>query len=173
MFTSEKSPSASVIAQLFRAHLLKVLIKVGGIHEELVNMLLSWNHNSGFNVHLGGRKISGKDETRIEQVSRYMSRAAISVERVEFDTVEQTVTVHEKQEKGLSSKSASYAILEFIGLIACHIPSTYESLVYYYGVYSSSYRGKEKKAEVNENETDVIEEQGEAKGKTCSSMSSV
>jgi hypothetical protein len=31
--------------------------------------------------------------------------------------------------------------------LACHIPSTYESLVYYYGIYSSSYPGKEKKEE--------------------------
>jgi len=122
VFTWKKSLSADLIAQLFRARLLKVLIKEGVIHEELVDMLLSWNHNSGFNIRLGGRKISGSHETRIEQVSRYMSRAAISVERVEFDPLEQTVTVQGKQEKGLSSKTASYPILVFLGLLACHIP---------------------------------------------------
>ncbi|MCP4298377.1 MAG: hypothetical protein GY786_22550 [Proteobacteria bacterium] len=72
-------------------------------------------------------------------MSRYMSRATISVERVDFDRGDQTVTVLEKQEQPFS-KTASYSIMDFLGLLACHIPSTYESLIYYYGIYSSPYR---------------------------------
>ncbi len=53
------------------------------IQEELVEIILFWNHNSGFNVPLGGSRISGTNEPRIEQVSRYMSRATISEKRVE------------------------------------------------------------------------------------------
>ena len=75
-----------------------------------------------------------------------MSRATISVERVDFDPADQTVTVHEKQEQPFS-ETESYPIMDFLVLLACHIPSTYESLVYYYGIYSSSYPGKEKKEE--------------------------
>jgi hypothetical protein len=73
--------------------LLKVLIKEDVIQEELVEMLMSWNHNSGFNVHSGGNRISGSNESRIEQVSRYMSRATITARRVDFDPGDQTVTV--------------------------------------------------------------------------------
>ena len=36
-------------------------------------------------------------------------------------------------------------IMEFMALLAAHIPYPYESLVYYYGVYSSSHRGKERR----------------------------
>ena len=133
VFTSKKYPSAQVITQLFRARLLKVLIKEGVIQEELVEMLMSWNHNSGFNVHSGGNRISGSNESRIEQVSRYMSRATITARRVDFDPGDQTVTVYEKQEQPFS-KTARYSILDFPGLLACQIPSTYESLVYYYGI---------------------------------------
>ncbi|MCP4294960.1 MAG: hypothetical protein GY786_05090 [Proteobacteria bacterium] len=53
----------------------------------------------------------------------------------------------------------SYPILDFLGLFACQIPSTYESLVYYYGIYSSSYRGKEKKKET-EAELEQVEKVG-------------
>jgi hypothetical protein len=63
-----------------------------------------------------------------------MSRATISARRVDFNPGDQTVKVYEKQEQPFS-KTASYYILDFLGLLACNIPSTYESLVYYYGIY--------------------------------------
>lgn len=170
VFTAEIFPSSQLIAQIFRARLLKVLVKEGIITEELVKMLLSWNHNSGFNVHISGRKIMGENETRIEQISRYMSRAAISVERVEFDPCEQTVTVFEKKDQGHSEMRTNsvktYPVLEFLALLACHIPSTYESLVYYYGVYSSSYWGKEKK--MADSIGEVVQEQGKTPRKASS-----
>jgi hypothetical protein len=84
-----------------------------------------------------------------------MSRATISARRVDFDLGDQTVTVFEKQEQPFS-KTASYSILDFLGLLACHIPSIYVSLVYYYGIYSSSYRGKEEKKEI-ETELEQVE----------------
>jgi len=73
-----------------------------------------------------------------------MSRATISARRVDFDPGDQTVTVYEKQEQPFS-KTANYSILDLLRLLACHIPQTCESLVYYYGIYLSSYRRKEKK----------------------------
>jgi len=99
-----------------------------------------------------------------------MSRATISVERVDFDPADQTVTVHEKQEQPFS-ETESYPIMDFLVLLACHIPSTYESLVYYYGIYSSSYRGKEKKEETKA-ELEQVEEEGKKEpinGKVSSS----
>ncbi len=35
--------------------------------------------------------------------------------------------------------------MEFMVLLAGHIPSPYESFVYYYGLYSSSHWGKERR----------------------------
>ena len=102
---------------------------------------MSWNHNSGFSVHCKGQ-IKGSDGEAIEKIARYMSRAAISVERVEINPDEQNVTVYEKQDRSPSCKQAIYTLLEFIALLAGHIPSPYETITYYYGIYSSSYRGK-------------------------------
>jgi len=66
-----------------------------------------------------------------------MSRAALSVERVQYNHQDSTVTVTKKQAgHGTDPESATYPVLEFLGLLAAHIPAPYESLVFYYGVYS-------------------------------------
>ena len=77
-----------------------------------------------------------------------MSRVAISVERVEFNPEENTVTINEKQNKMSSAKKAHYEVFEFMALLAGHLPSPYETITYFYGIYSSSYRGKERKEKV-------------------------
>jgi len=99
-FHQQKNISPAVIARLFRARLLDMLKTEGVIRQEVVDLLLSWNHNSGFNVHIGD-PIDGSDEKTIENVARYMNRSPISVERVQYDPDSGTVIVHEK------SRSAS------------------------------------------------------------------
>ena len=136
--------STDVIAQLFRARLLAHLFKREVITQELIDLLMSWNHNSGFQVH-SEQKINGVNGDRMEKIARYMSRAAISVERVEFNPEENTVTIYEKQNKMSSAKKDHYEVFEFMALLARHLPSSYETITYYYGIYSSSYRGKERK----------------------------
>ncbi|MCP4294269.1 MAG: hypothetical protein GY786_01540, partial [Proteobacteria bacterium] len=59
VFLVKKYPSAQIITQLFRGRLLKVLIKEDVIQEELVELLMSWNHNSGF--------ITGSTRLHIEE----------------------------------------------------------------------------------------------------------
>ncbi len=80
-------------------------------------MLMTWNHNSGFNVHTSER-INGSDGDAIERVARYMSRAAISVERVKINPDENTVMVYERQDRSPSCMSTTYTIMEFMALRA-------------------------------------------------------
>jgi hypothetical protein len=161
-FYEQINISTDVIAKLFRARLLSVLLRKGVIKQELIDLVMSWNHNSGFNVHSKG-KINGANGEQIENVARYMSRAAISVERVEFNPDDNTVTVYEKQDRSPSCKQARYTLLEFIALLAGHIPSPYECITLYYGVYSSSYRGKEKRENTGDANVTVEEKKGQSK----------
>lgn len=157
--------SSEVIAEIFRARLLAVLLEREIITQELVDLLMSWNHNSGFNVH-SKHRIHGANGEAVEKIARYISRAAISVERVEFNPEDNTVTVYEKQNRGASSgKQATYSVLEFMALLAGHIPSPYETVTFYYGIYSSSYRGKEnkEKEKTGEQEMQTEEIKGAAK----------
>ena len=155
VFHELKNISGSVIAGLFRARLLKALLDEGVISRELVDLLLGWNHHSGFNVHARGR-ISGADHEAIENLARYMSRAALSVERVRYNRAEDSVTVYKKRFGSLPEESRSYLVGEFMALLASHIPAPYESLVYYYGVYSSSYRGKKRRENKEDQETALV-----------------
>ena len=52
------------------------------------------------------------------------------------------------QNKISSAKKAHYEVFEFMALLAGHLPSPYETITYYYGIYNSSYRGKERKEKV-------------------------
>jgi hypothetical protein len=144
IFYEQTNIATDIIAEIFRARLLSVLQQEGIITEELVNLLMSWNHNSGFNVHSKGR-ITPIDGEAIGNIARYMSKAAVSTSRVEFNHADSTITVYENQKGSYPNNKATYTIMEFMALITSHIPSPYEALIYYYGVYSSSYRGKEKR----------------------------
>jgi len=169
-FYEQSNISTAIIAEIFRARLLSVLQEQGVIREELVRMLLTWNHNSGFNVH-GRGEIDGEDEEEIEDIARYISRAAISVKRVRYNAEENTVTVFDRKVKP-HAKSAKYSVMEFMSLLSSHIPSSYESLVYYYGVYSSSHRGKEKREGCDGQKLEVEEARGRkgmTEGKVTSS----
>ena len=55
---------------------------------------------------------------------------------------------------------ATYTIMEFMALLAGHIPSPHESLVYYYGLYSSSHRGKERRENRDDQSIEIQETKG-------------
>jgi len=162
VFYEQRNIPTSVIAELFRARLLTVLLGQGVITQELINMLKSWNHHSGFNVHVRGQ-IDGADGDAIENIARYMSRAAISVDRVEFNPADNTLTVYERKDRPSSGMHRTYTIMEFMALLAGHIPSPYESLVYYYGIYSSSHRGKERRDNRDDQRIGIQETKGAGK----------
>src|SRR3989304_6840910 len=139
--------------------LLTVLLEQGVIKQELINMLLCWNHHSGFNIHVRGQ-IAGTDGDAVESIARYMSRAPISVDRVEFNPADNTLTVYERKDKPSPHGYKTYTIMEFMALLAAHIPSPYESLVYYYGIYSSSHRGKERRENKEDQSIGIQETKG-------------
>ena len=59
---------------------------------EMVERLMSLDHNSGFNVH-AGKPINGADGEDIERQARYMSRAPLSVERIHYLANDYSVTM--------------------------------------------------------------------------------
>jgi hypothetical protein len=144
-----------MIAGLFRTRLLKVLLDEGVISQQIVDLLLIWNHHSGFNVQARGR-IHGADRKAIENVASYMSPATLSVERVRYNRAEDHVTVSKKPFGSSREEFRSHPVGNFLALLASHIPAPYESLTYYYGVYSSSYRGKQRREKREEQETDFV-----------------
>ena len=84
--------SATAVAVRFRARFLTALKNQEVLDSDEIERLMSWNHNSGFNVHVG-KPIDGADGEAIERLSRYMSRAPLSVERIHYHADDHSVTV--------------------------------------------------------------------------------
>ncbi len=55
-----------------------------------------------------------------------------------------------KKKQDLPGDYKIYPLDDFFALLASHIPEPYESCTFYYGVYSSGYRGKENKKQKQE-----------------------
>jgi len=152
---------------LFSVHLLTARHQLIWPSTLIYNRLLNKTHFSlrsmqalsGFNVHVRGQ-IDGADGDAIENIARYMSRAAISVNRVEFNPADNTLTVYERKDRPSSGNYRTYTIMEFMALLAGHIPSPYKSLVYYYGLYSSSHRGKERRENRDDQSIGIQETKG-------------
>jgi len=101
-----------------RSRFLNALQKQEVLDADEVGRLMTWNHNSGFNVHTG-KPINGADGEAIESLARYMSRAPLSVERIHYHAEEQSVTVDAgKSQAG----SRNWPVPEFFALLAEHIP---------------------------------------------------
>ena len=114
---------------------------------------MSWDHNSGFNVH-AGKPINGADGEAIERQARYMSRAPLSVEGIHYHADDHSVTV----DGGKShAGTKNWTVPEFSPSLP-QPPCNKESLVTYYGVYSSSHRGKCKRENREERIGEIVVE---------------
>ena len=71
-FHELKGCSATAVAVRFRSRFLNALQKQEVLDADEVGRLMTWNHNSGFNVHTG-KPINGADGEAIERLARYMS----------------------------------------------------------------------------------------------------
>ena len=117
-FHELKGGSASAVAVHLRARFLSALKNQEVLDCDETEGLMSWNHNSGFNVHVG-KPIDGADGEAIERLARYMSRAPLSVERIHYHAEEHSVTVDAgKSQAG----SRNWPVPEFFALLAAHIP---------------------------------------------------
>ena len=75
-FHELKGCSAIAVAVRLRAKFLTALKNQEVLDCDEIEGLMSWNHNSGFNVHVG-KPIDGADGEAIQRLTRYMSRAAL------------------------------------------------------------------------------------------------
>ena len=118
-----------------------MLLRKGKITEEVIELILSWQH-SGFNVHSGSRIQPGDDEA-MENIARYVVRASFSQERMTYIPEESNVVYRSKD--GRSEKT--FDALEWLAAMCSHVPNKGEQIVRYYGYYSNLCRGRRKKAD--------------------------
>ena len=60
-----------MISEIFRARLLTTFLRQELIAREIVDLLISWNHHSGFQVHYEQQMNRAKGDC-IEKIARYI-----------------------------------------------------------------------------------------------------
>jgi hypothetical protein len=122
------------LCSIFCDRVLAALHKKELISDDDVAQILSQQH-TGFSFWCG-EPFQDPDSERF--VARYIERGPVSLEKLTItdDIITYTTkdgTVHE------------FDALEFLALLSCQIPRSYESLTRYYGYYSCRARGKRNK----------------------------
>lgn len=154
----------TVIHDLFRLKVFRLLREAGLIETDLVADMLAWPH-SGFHVWVGPL-VSCLDSAAIEHMGQYSARGPVSLERLglapgggdapgqmryegpEDGEVEDMGRVICTSGKYLSKHKGNTRIfdpLTFIAELTQHIPDRHQKTAIYYGRYSSANRGKRKK----------------------------
>ncbi len=138
------------LAELFRAHVLKMLKKEGLIDDTFITMIMKWRYTSGFSVHNEVR-IKPDDDKGIENISQYIIRNSFSLEKLKYEEGDSSVIYRSKMTHGKNKKNFQvFSPLEFIAAITQHIPEPYFQLTRMYGWYSNRMRGDRKKQEERE-----------------------
>lgn len=84
-------------SRILQHKVLRMLLGKGKIREELVKLIMSWQH-SGFNVHCSPR-IQPGDEEAMENLARYIIRASFSQDRMTHLQNEAKVVYKSREEK--------------------------------------------------------------------------
>jgi hypothetical protein len=141
---------ASKIKECFELEVFRFLRQQGLLSRERMELIQSWRH-SGFGVYLD-RTLYPEDQDGIMRIGRYLLRAPIALERMDYDRDRGMVT-YRTDKFGIME----IEVLDFIARLAVQVPDPYERLVVYYGIYcnSSSLR---KQVPVEENQSGESEE---------------
>ncbi len=130
--------------RLFRAKVLVFLQGEGLLSDERAQILMSWNHNSGFSVDDSVR-FEPEDRRSMEKVARYIIRPPLSLERLRYPDGDDQVVYRRKGTDGRPGVEERIDALEFLARVISHIPPPRIHLVRYLGHYSNVARGRRKK----------------------------
>jgi hypothetical protein len=133
------------LQELFRASVLKMLLREGRIDEELITKIMRWRYVSGFSVHKGDQ-LARDDGDGQEALAQYIIRNPFSVEKIHYRQQSGQVIYKSKMSHGRNKKNFQvFSAEEFIAAITQHIPEKNFQLVRYYGWYSNRSRGNRQK----------------------------
>jgi hypothetical protein len=130
--------------RLFRKKALGFLQKDGFLSEERVQLLLSWNHNSGFSIDDSVR-IQAEDSQALERLARYMVRPPLSLERMRYEVGDNEVVYERKRSNGKPGAEERFDPLDFLARLISLIPQPKLHNIRYLGHYSNVSRGRRKK----------------------------
>ena len=128
------------LEEIFRAHILKLLVGLGLLPADRVRLLHSWKH-SGFNVH-HGESVPPENKALLEQLTQYILRNPFSVEKMTLLAPKDTVMYRSRLNPKINRNFEIFTPTDFLAAITQHIPDKSAQMIRYYGWYSNKMRGQ-------------------------------
>ena len=128
------------LEELFRAHVLKLLVDLKLLPPERVQVLHSWKH-SGFNVH-AGEPVPPEHQAELEKLAQYILRNPFSVKKMTMESPADTIIYRSKLNPKINRNFEVFTPTDFLAAITQHIPDKGAQMVRYYGWYSNKMRGQ-------------------------------
>lgn len=127
------------LCEVLRRRVIGWLLRKGKLSEELAGSLLSWEH-SGFSLD-ATRRVAAGSRDRLEDLLLYMSRHPFVAGGIHYDAVSGTVHYQAfRKHKGRGTDAISAEAVEFIAMLAQHIPHARKHQVRYYGACTPEVR---------------------------------
>ena len=120
---------------------LAFLKKEGLLSEERIELLLSWQENTGFSAH-NAVTVEPEDPDAVERLARYLLRPALSLERMSFDGKQGVVHYRRKRPGRFASAVKAFDPLDFLARPLMHVPEPRLHTVRYYGRYANVVRAR-------------------------------
>jgi hypothetical protein len=133
-----------VAERLFRKKVLDFLTCEGLLSDERAQILMSWDHNSGFSVDDSVR-VEPEDGRAMERMARYILRPPLSLERMQYSDGADKVVYARKGSNGRPGSVERFDALDFLARVIAHIPPPRIHLIRYLGHYSNVSRGRRRK----------------------------
>lgn len=130
----------SEMKEYFRKLVVNHFKNTGRITDKRARNLLPWKH-SGFNIDNSVR-IMGHDKKAREALAQYIARCPISLKKIIYESFKGKVIFKTKYNSYFKENLKVYDPIDFIALLAQHIPIPRVRLIRYFGLYSSKSRGK-------------------------------
>jgi Putative transposase len=144
----------SVLSEIFRREVCRMLRGKGLLTEERLRLLYSWRH-SGFHVHIGAPVEPRRNSSALEGLARYLVRAPVRHAQLLVDAApseqaelsansnrdlpgDSTVLLRLQRPDVITGASVErLSALELLARLSHHVPQPYQSLRFYYGAYSN------------------------------------
>jgi len=138
----------AILCEAFRRAVLKLFVDRALFDTEVAESMLGWVH-SGFSVD-NSVWLDQADRAAHDRLARYSARNPVSLERLEYDARTRAVRYGSDKTEGPTAGSQTFDALDFIALVAAHIPDRGQVMQRYYGYYANRSRGQRRRVEATD-----------------------
>lgn len=132
------------LAEIFRAKIINFLLLKKLLSPESVSVLYSFQ-NSGFTAH-AGESVSPEATAEMESLAQYILRNPFSVKKMVLKSQGGQIIYRSEFNQRIKRNFEVFEPMDFLAVIAQHIPDKGTQTIRYFGEYSNKSRGMKRHA---------------------------